>query len=388
MAYFIQSSNTRSHQSIFSMSRYLSWVEKHRPVILSDIHHSSNILDLLKKCSDSKNLSHLLFWGPPGTGKTSSITVLARELFGPLFSERYFEYNASDDKGIDAIKGKIMDAAKKTVKLIDSQDTISLSDIPPYKIIVLDEADYITDEAQSALRIMMEHYSKTTRFCLICNSITKIIDAIKSRCYVLHFKKLDNSIMLTKLRDIAHKESVSISETALTKIIELSNGDMRKSIMLLQHSYSWQQYKLFIKQPIPSRSAAGLLLLSKMNFTAFNGSINRYTNIDTTITEEDICKHAIVISQATIQDIISKTTACSSVYDLTRLAREIVGYGFSIDDTINHVDMYLMDVIVDERQMQVFVVSNEILHNLKEGASEYLQVLKYLTVIRDLFRAS
>src|SRR5207253_3400513 len=100
--------------------------------------------------------------------------------------------------------------------------------IPPYKIIILDEADSMTDEAQDALRVIIEQYSTVTRFCFICNYISKITDAIKSRCSPVYFKKINYECMLNKLNEIATKESMDLPANIFDTIIEVSNGDMRK----------------------------------------------------------------------------------------------------------------------------------------------------------------
>ena len=197
----------------------LPWIEKYRPRKLEDMKQSQNLLDLFINSIKTGNMTHYLFYGPPGTGKTSAILAMGREIFKEHFSNRVIEFNASDDRGINAVREKISNEAKKYVTDIISQDGTK---IPPYKIIILDEADSMTDEAQDALRVIIEQYSTVTRFCFICNYISKITDAIKSRCSAVYFKKLSNECMINKLNEISTKESMNLSGKILNTIIWIS----------------------------------------------------------------------------------------------------------------------------------------------------------------------
>lgn len=175
----------------------------------------------------------MLFYGPPGTGKTSTILALAKELFGPeIMKSRVLELNASDERGISIVRDKIKNFARITVSHVPF-DQRSYP-CPPYKIVILDEADSMTSDAQSALRRTMELYSKTTRFCLICNYITRIIDPISSRCAKFRFKPLDETNALSRLQYIASKESLVYEPKTLETVLQSSDGDLRKSITFLQ----------------------------------------------------------------------------------------------------------------------------------------------------------
>lgn len=176
----------------------------------------------------------MLFYGPPGTGKTSTILALAKELFGPeMFRTRVLELNASDERGISIVREKVKDFARMQL----SNPPPHYKDkypCPPYKIIILDEADSMTQDAQSALRRTMETYSKITRFCLICNYVTRIIDPLASRCSKFRFKTLDQGNAKKRLEDIAVNEDVKLEPGAVETLIQCSEGDLRKAITFLQ----------------------------------------------------------------------------------------------------------------------------------------------------------
>ena len=221
------------------MKYTMPWTDKYRPNNLSEVVHQDDVVKMLGNVLETGNLPHLLFFGFPGTGKTSCILAIARQLFGPKkFSERVIELNASDERGINIVRNKIVTIAKRSVSEKDPDYVC-----PPFKLIILDEADAMTMEAQSALRKTMEDYSRITRFCFICNYINQIITPITSRCVKFRFKAIDVEHMTKRLQYIATNENVNITKEALQRISSISNGDMRKGIMLLQN-LSYQNEKI------------------------------------------------------------------------------------------------------------------------------------------------
>ena len=214
-----------------------SWVEKFRPKNLSDISSQEDIIISIKNCIKTKNIPHLLFFGPSGCGKTSTILALARELFGVNnIEDRVIELNASDERGIKIVREKIKRYAMTAINTDDSK--------PPWKIIILDEADNMTSDSQFALRKIMEDYSKVTRFCIICNYHNKIIDPIISRCSMYRFKPINTDAIYTKLKDICKDEQIICSDANIYKIIDISRGDMRKAINCLQRCKNHKQFFL------------------------------------------------------------------------------------------------------------------------------------------------
>ena len=211
-------------------NRSVPWVEKYRPRTVTDVAYQDQVVALLKKSLSGADLPNLLFYGPPGTGKTSTILAAARDLFGDIFRQRILELNASDERGIQVVRDKVKKFAQQTASGTRSDG----SPCPPYKIIILDEADSMTKDAQSALRRTMEKCGRSTKFCLICNYVSRIIEPITSRCAKFRFKPLAEEILVGRLELICQKEGVKVSEDGKAAIVETSEGDLRKAITSLQ----------------------------------------------------------------------------------------------------------------------------------------------------------
>ena len=206
--------------------KYYSWVEKNRPKKLEDVCYQEDVKKILKNFINNKNIPHLLFFGPSGCGKTSTILSLARDLFGKEYQNRIKELNASDERGINIIREKIKNYAQESINFNNN--------LPPWKIIILDEADNMTIESQYALRRIMEEYSKVTRFCIICNYHNKIIDPIVSRCSLFRFKPIPDLIIKNQLNKISKNENFNCDAEVLEKICSYCRGDLRKAINFLQ----------------------------------------------------------------------------------------------------------------------------------------------------------
>lgn len=205
----------------------MPWVEKYRPAKFSEIVGNEETIARLEIFSREGNVPNVILSGPPGVGKTTTILCLSRILLGPSFREAVLELNASNDRGIDVVRNKIKMFAQKKVTL------------PPgkHKVIILDEADSMTEGAQQALRRTMEIYSKTTRFALACNTSDKIIEPIQSRCAVVRFSRLSDAQVLAKLLDICKREDVSYAEDGLEALVFTAQGDMRQAINNLQSTF-------------------------------------------------------------------------------------------------------------------------------------------------------
>ena len=219
-----------AREQIMTALAPLPWVEKYRPKTVSEVSHQGEVVSSLRKSIEQKSLPHLIFYGPPGTGKTSTILAAARDLFGADYRSRVMELNASDERGIAVVRTKIKAFAQLAVGAREAGPNSP----PPYKLIVLDEADSMTTDAQSALRRTMETYSKVTRFCIICNYISRLIPPIASRCAKFRFKPLPEEAMVARLTHISEQEGVDIAPDALGEMMRLTEGDMRRAIQMLQ----------------------------------------------------------------------------------------------------------------------------------------------------------
>ncbi|KAF7777521.1 hypothetical protein Agabi119p4_3593 [Agaricus bisporus var. burnettii] len=211
------------------------WVEKYRPKTIEDVSAQEHTVAVLRKTLTSTNLPHMLFYGPPGTGKTSTILALARQLFGPdNFKNRVLELNASDERGISIVREKIKNFARQTPRAQAVASDGKTYPCPPYKIIILDEADSMTQDAQGALRRIMETYARITRFCLVCNYVTRIIEPLASRCSKFRFTPLDSESATSRLTYIAKEEQIDVDTSVIDALITVSNGDLRRAITYLQ----------------------------------------------------------------------------------------------------------------------------------------------------------
>jgi len=203
------------------------WAEKYRPKTLDDIVDQREIVDRLKSFVKSRNVPHCIFAGPPGTGKTTAALCLTRDLYGDIYREHFMELNASDERGIDVVRETVKTFARAK----------SIGEIP-FKVMILDEADNMTSDAQQALRRTMERYTETCRFIMCANYSGKIIEPIQSRCAPFRFSYLPREEHDKYLKCMAEKEKVRLTEEGVEAIFEVCGGDLRRAINTLQASAS------------------------------------------------------------------------------------------------------------------------------------------------------
>ena len=205
------------------------WVEKYRPKKISELVNQKEIIGSLNALlKNQSEMPHLLFSGSAGVGKTSTAICLSREILGEHWRDYSLELNASDERGIGMVREKV----KKFSRFAGLDTEI------PFKIIILDEADEMTSDAQTALRRIIEDTAKYCRFILIANNLSKIIEPIQSRCVVFKFTRISNKEISSQLKFIAQKEKIKADEKGLETICDYADGDIRHAINILQAAAS------------------------------------------------------------------------------------------------------------------------------------------------------
>lgn len=315
------------------------WVEKYRPKQVKDVAHQDEVVRVLTNTLETTSCPHMLFYGPPGTGKTTTALAIAHQLFGPeLYKSRVLELNASDDRGINVVRTKIKNFAAVAVGTSQRQGGYPC---PPYKIIILDEADSMTEDAQNALRRTMETYSKVTRFFFICNYISRIIEPLASRCAKFRFKPLPEEVMKGRISHICKEEGLNLDSEALSTLSTISQGDLRRAITYLQ-------------------SAARLYgsSISSKNLISVSG----------------------VVPPGVVEDLLASCK--SGNFDLAnKEVTNVISEGYPVSQMLSQ----LFDLIVeendisDEQKARICQKLGEADKCLVDGADEYLQLLDVMS---------
>ncbi|XDG06536.1 hypothetical protein ABKA04_006151 [Annulohypoxylon sp. FPYF3050] len=300
----------------------------------------------------------MLFYGPPGTGKTSTILALAKELYGPeMMKSRVLELNASDERGISIVREKVKDFARMQLTNPPAGYK-SRYPCPPFKIIVLDEADSMTQDAQSALRRTMETYSKITRFCLICNYVTRIIDPLASRCSKFRFKSLDQGNAKRRLEEIASKEGVTLQDGAIDALIKCSEGDLRKAITFLQ-------------------SAARLVGAIEKEDDGDKMDLDDDAKIVTVKIIEEIAGVIPVQTIERLQKAMQPKSGSATYPAIAKIVEDMVADGWSAGQVLSQLYQAVIqdEMIPDAAKNKITLVFSEIDKRLVDGADEHLSIL-------------
>ena len=310
------------------------WTEKYRPKNLDEVIGQRHVTERLKAYVETKNMPHLLMTGPAGTGKTTCSLAMAREMFGDEWKGNFIELNASDERGIDVVRGKIKEFAR-TAPLGNAE----------FKIIFMDEADALTSDAQAALRRTMEKYSKICRFILSCNYSSKIIDPIQSRCAVFRFKPLSKDDVKGFLMRIVTNENVKIDDEALDALVHVARGDMRRAVNSLQVAAS----------------------------------------MDKTIDVDTIYQTTGLANPEEVKKMIETALKGNFIAARDKLDEIVIEFGLSGQDIIRQIHSSFFELSIDDREKVMFMdKTGEIEFRIIEGSNERIQLealLAYLVMV-------
>ncbi|KAJ5884899.1 hypothetical protein N7495_009409 [Penicillium taxi] len=375
------SSKPKASDNKEDTTRLQPWVEKYRPKTLDDVAAQDHTTKVLQRTLQASNLPHMLFYGPPGTGKTSTILALAKSLFGPaLYRSRILELNASDERGIGIVRVKVKNFARAQLSQPTGLDAEYRAKYPcpPFKIIILDEADSMTQDAQAALRRTMEQYSRITRFCMVCNYVTRIIEPLASRCSKFRFKSLDNSAAGDRLQNIAQAENLKLEDGVIDTLLRCGEGDLRRAITYLQ-------------------SAARLAGAMGAPAAKDDDEDSEMNDADSgvgqgLITTRSIEEIAGVVPDGVLDGLLQamQPKSSGSAYEaVSAVVTDLVADGWSATQVIGQLYRLVIynETIPDLQKNKIVMVFSEVDKRLVDGADEHLSVLDLVLRIAGILRA-
>eukprot|EP00931_Biecheleriopsis_adriatica_P117763 TRINITY_DN93248_c0_g1_i1.p1 TRINITY_DN93248_c0_g1~~TRINITY_DN93248_c0_g1_i1.p1 ORF type:complete len:375 (-),score=100.03 TRINITY_DN93248_c0_g1_i1:178-1224(-) len=324
----------------------LPWVEKYRPDRIDDVAQQEEVVAALRNSLETGELPNLMFYGPPGTGKTTVALALMKQFFGKDWRSRVKELNASDERGIGAVREKV----KTFAQLAIGTGSEGLANSKArFRVIILDEADSMTHDAQAALRRIMEEFVHVTRFIIICNYVSKIIEPLHSRCSKFRFQLVGAEFQKVRLQHICKQENVKISPGSMDKLVTLSKGDMRCAVTMLQTAVS------------------------------FHDEVNEQTLVEV----------ACAVPEKAALELLQRSRAAQSTDQVLQAVRDFLMEGYSGQQVMEQ----LLEVIVEDTTLpdlakakcaRVFAQADE---RLCQGCDEELQLFDLFAQLRPLMQA-
>jgi replication factor C subunit 2/4 len=321
--------------------RDIPWVEKYRPAKIDDVAQQEEVVASLKNSLETGDLPNLLLYGPPGTGKTSVALAICHQFFGNDYKRRVKEMNASDERGISAIREQV----KVFAQLAVGSGTDSKFN---FRIVILDEADSMTHDAQAALRRIMEEFVQVTRFIIICNYVSKIIEPLHSRCSKFRFKLIDKEFQKQRIFTICKEENVQVSGEALETLITLSKGDMRCAVTMLQTA------------------------------------VNFYGDVD----KAAIIEIACAVPDSAVMKMF-RTAQNGTQAEVATAVKEFFQEGYSGVQCLEQLlELVLGEPLVsDAKKAEITLLMSQVSQRLTEGCDEELQMLHFFTALRNIVKS-
>jgi len=322
------------------------WVEKYRPERIEDVAQQEEVCAALKNSLETGELPNLMFYGPPGTGKTTVALALMKQFFGKDWRTRVKELNASDDRGIQAVREKVKTFAQLTIGTSGAADLASSK--ARFRVVILDEADSMTHDAQASLRRIMEEFVHVTRFIIICNYVSKIIEPLHSRCSKFRFQPVSGEFQKQRLLHIAQQENVRLGAGAVDKLMALSKGDMRCAVTMLQTSHTFYQE----------------------------------------VSEDSLLEVACAVPDKVVDDLVTRTREAAGTDQVLRLVKEFLLEGYSGQQVMERLlDILSADVCMpDLAKAKAAALFSQAEERLTQGCDEELQLQHLFSQLRPLLQ--
>mmetsp|Transcript_203 Transcript_203/g.300 ORF Transcript_203/g.300 Transcript_203/m.300 type:complete len:342 (+) Transcript_203:60-1085(+) len=322
------------------------WVEKYRPATIDEVAQQEEVVSALKGCLRTGELPNLLFYGPPGTGKTSTALALVQQLFGKAWRSRVKELNASDDRGINAIREQVKTFAQLSIgntgdPVVDAKAR--------FRVVILDEADSMTHDAQAALRRIMEEFVSVTRFIIICNYVSKIIEPLHSRCSKFPFQPIGTDFQKQRILHIGKQEGLNLGPGALDAIVRHAKGDLRSAVTMLQTAVSF------------------------------------YGEVD----EAAIGEAACAVPDAVCIQLLQRTVGAKNTHEVVSIVQQHLMEGYSGQLVIDRVLQLLTadPQVPDLTKSKCALLISEVEERLTVGGDEELQLVYLFSSLRPLLKA-